>query len=235
MPKVLIIGAQGGLGRALAEVYGKAGFEIASLGREECDLSVPEAVARLAADRDFLEAGYDLCVFTAAISEGGYADVLDGDALRRCMEVNFLSEVTLFTALASAPSGCRRFVFVGSGAADVLLPGLLPYSLSKRALRDYLYVADMEKSFPDCYILMVSPGSMDTGFDRKAKLHGTYALPRGMPARPPQWVAKRIFEAERHGKARLNLAPLPTILGWFQRLAPRLTLPVIRRLSRLAR
>ena len=231
MPKILIIGASGGLGQALVAVYREAEFDVVTLNREDCDLSDPAAVARTATDENFLNVDYDVCVFAAATSDAGYVDALDHDALRRSMEVNFHAQVALFRGLASATPGCRRFVFVLSGAADLLVSGMLAYAQSKRALRDYLYVAEMEKSFAGCRILTVSPGAMDTDLNRKTRIHGEFKLPRGMPPRAPQWVAKRIFQAERAGKKRLNLAPVPTTLGRLQALAPRLTLPLIRWLS----
>jgi short-subunit dehydrogenase len=234
MRHVAIVGARGGLGRALADVYGERGWTVRAVTRDQCDLADPAAVARLATELAGSGRPLDLCVLPAGVSEAGYIDEVPAAAFRRCLEVNFLAPVTLLRALATA-AGCRRFVFVLSGAAESLVPGLAPYALSKRALRDYVEIARLEGSFPACRILTVWPGAMATEFDRRTRVHGTYrVLPNPRP-RSPRYVAERIYRAEEAGRTRLVLSPLPIVVGRLQALAPTLVDGLIRRLPGLGR
>jgi NAD(P)-dependent dehydrogenase (short-subunit alcohol dehydrogenase family) len=226
-PNVLIVGARGGLGRALADVYRERGWTVQAVTRDRCDLADPAAVARLASELAGSERSLELCVVPAGMSEAGYADEVPPAAFRRCLEVNFLAPVTLLSALATTTS-CRRFVFVLSGAADLLIPGLTPYALSKRALRDYIEIARLEGSFPACRILVVRPGAIETDFNRRTRVHGAYRLPQGSRPRSPRDVAEQIYRAERAGRTSLVLSPLPILLGRLQALAPALIGRLIR-------
>ncbi len=229
MPKALIVGATSGLGMALAQIYRERGWVVHSVQRKDashttdspwiCDLSHPSAVSSLASDPSKM-AGFDLGIFSAGTSEAGYVDALNPESFRRCLEVNFLAPIALFNAMARASPPCRRFVFILSGAAEFLVPGLAPYALSKRALRDYLTFRDLESSFPDCRILTVWPGPLATNFDAKTRLHGGYRLPKAAKVRSPEEVARRILEAEASGKNRLDLSPMARRLGQFQAAVP---------------
>lgn len=231
---VLVVGASGGLGSALAEVYAARGWRVRRVDRQAGDLADPAAVRRLADELSRERGSLEVCIFAAGMSEAGYVDELDPDALRRTLEVNFLAPVTLFHALATA-TPCRRFVFILSGAADVALPGLAPYTLAKRALRDYLDVRALERSFPDCRVLEVRPGAIATAFDDRTRVHGRFALPRTARRRSARDVAERIYAAERAGASRLTLSALPGILGRAQSLAPAVFRWLIRRHPRWKR
>jgi NAD(P)-dependent dehydrogenase (short-subunit alcohol dehydrogenase family) len=231
-PRALIVGAAGGLGQALVRRYEEAGFAVRRVTRADADLADPAAVERLAVDPAL--GPFEVCLLAAGTSEAGYLDALDPAAFRRCLEVNFLAPVALVTALARRDA-CRRFVFVLSGAADFLVPGLGPYALSKRCLRDWLALADLERSFPRCRFLPVWPGGMETAFDARTRRHGDYELPRGSAPRAPAEVAARIFAAERAGRTCLDLARLPRLLGWLQAVAPRAMRMIVRAHPRLRR
>lgn len=216
---VLIVGASGGLGAALADVYETQGWRARRIDRTAGDLVDPGAVERLGDELVATSGSLDVTIFAAGMSEAGYVDETDADAIRRALEVNFLAPVTLFRTLATR-TPCRRFVFVLSGAADLLVPGLAPYALAKRALRDYLHVRRLERSFPDCRVLEVRPGAVATGFDDRTRVHGTFLLPRTRRRRSAHDVAARIYAAERAGATRLTLTALPGVLGRLQALAP---------------
>lgn len=101
MSKVLIVAPTSGLGKALAELYKEYGWSVQAVNQDTCGLSDPTAVAKLAADPGLLDSGFELCIFSAGMSEAGYIDELDPHAFRRCLEVNFLAPMTLFYALAT--------------------------------------------------------------------------------------------------------------------------------------
>lgn len=227
MPRALIVGARGGLGQALVEQYRGRGWTVETVDRDACDLADPAAVTKLARDLSASGGGLDLCVMAAGTADAGYLDEVPPEAFRRCLEVNFLAPITILSALATS-AACRRFVLVLSGAADLLVPGLAPYSLSKRPLRDWIDVVRLEGSFRDCWILPVWPGAIETEFTRKIRIHGVYRLPRGTRPRPPREVAERIYRAERAGRTCLVLSPVPRLLGRLQALAPGVVRQLIR-------
>lgn len=219
-PKALIIGGSRGLGEALLNIYKNKGWETHNISRNTCDLSDPLAVEKLAGDMAFINSGFTLGIFSAATADMGYIDETSPQAFRHCMQVNFLSLITLFYALAKADHPCRRFIFIHSGAADFLIPGFSPYAISKRALRDYLYIAKLENSFPGCQILQVWPGGIATEFTQKIRFHGSYKIIKGMRPRTAFEVASRIYEAEQSGKGHLNLSSLFIFLGRMQSFLP---------------
>jgi NAD(P)-dependent dehydrogenase (short-subunit alcohol dehydrogenase family) len=228
---VLVVGARSGLGAALTQLYRERSRTVLTLDRDRCDLGDAGAVARVAGEWTTPLA---LCLFCAGSAEFGYVDSLDASALRRSLEVNFLGPVALFSAWAGRGL-CRRFVFVLSGTADLLLPGLGPYALAKRALRDYLYLLRAEASWPDVHVLEVWPGAMETPFDDKARVHGRFQPPRRRSRRAPEEVARRIVRAEETGRDRLMLSPLPRWLGRVQATAPDLAARLMRAHPRLRR
>jgi short-subunit dehydrogenase len=231
---VLIVGAAGGLGAALADVYEKEGWRVRRVDRAAGDLSDPVAVARLGDDLVATGGSLDVTIFAAGAAEAGYVDETEPGAIRRALEVNFLAPVTLFHTIATR-TRCRRFVFVLSGAADVLIPGLAPYALAKRALRDYLHVRRLERSFLDCHVLEVRPGAIATRFDDKTRVHGTLRLPRTRRRRAARDVAERIYAAQTAGARRLDLSAWPGLVGRMQSLAPSLVSWLIRRHPALKR
>lgn len=230
--RVLVTGSSAGLGAALAAAYRAKGWEVQGLSRRDpvwpCDLADPAQVARLVSDPGKLS-GFDLAVFAAGTSEVGLLEDLPPEAFRRCLEVNFLAPITLFRALAAAPRPCRRFVFVLSGAAEVLAPGLSPYAVGKRALKDYLAFRGLERAYPDVRILCVWPGPMATGFDAATRVHGNWRLRSASSPRSPEEVARRVLEAEEAGRRRLVLSPLACLVGRLQSLAPGLIGALMRR------
>lgn len=216
MPRALIVGG-GGLSEALSRAYLDRGWEVQvvlrSGGAWACDLSRPDEVSALLGDPARVS-GFDLCAVVAGVSHAGHADQIPPGAYRECMEVAFLAPIAFVGALARAERPCRRFILVLSGAADLPVPGLGPYALAKRALRDWIALVRMEGSFLGCRFLEVRPGPMATGFDAKTRLHGGFRLPRSGSPRSPDEVARRIVEAEERGQSSLTLSPLARVLGW---------------------
>jgi short-subunit dehydrogenase len=220
MCKATIFGAGGGLGKALTRLYESKHWVVHSVIRSDCDLGDQKALD------DFLKhlvvSGQipDLCIFSAGTSEVGYADEVDPEAYRHTLNVNFHAPVRILMTLAKSNPACKRFVFILSGAADLLVPGMSPYALSKRAFRDYLSCLKLERSFPDVSILAVWPGAIATEFNAKTKTHGSFRLPSGNQAKDPEEVAQRIFDALEEGRRALVLSKRVRLAGYLQALAP---------------
>ena len=190
----VVLGASGGLGSAVADVFEKNGWIVTRVTRAECDLASPEAVKRWLAGVG--EQTIDLCICCAGISEVGRLDHLPVEAFRHCFEVNFFAPLAILLGLSRrSPQPCKSFVVVHSGTAHLLLPELAPYSLSKRALRDILYVRRLEGSLAEVAVLEVWPGPMATPFNDKTVKHADVHLPAPQRPRPPDVVARAIYRA----------------------------------------
>jgi 3-oxoacyl-[acyl-carrier protein] reductase len=87
---IVITGGEGGLGRAVAEVFRNAGWEVRAPGRQELDVTDPEAVAtyfaRLETDLLVCAAGVTRDAPLAKLSESAWDETLavNLDAAARC-------------------------------------------------------------------------------------------------------------------------------------------------------
>jgi NAD(P)-dependent dehydrogenase (short-subunit alcohol dehydrogenase family) len=216
--EAVIFGAGSGLGKALADVYRERGHPVLALTRQDLDLRDAAAVGR------WLEAArasgrrFSRCIVSAGALQAGLLSDLPAEAFAESIRLHALSPIEIMLGLSRAGL-CRRFVFILSGAGDFLMPGLSPYALGKRALKDFLYMAEMERSLPGVEILRVSPGGVATPFNKKARIYGGYRLPgAGRRGRDPMELARRIYDADLRGEKALVLSRLPGFLGKLQSL-----------------
>ena len=218
MKSVLIFGSEGALGSALCQVYEKTGWQVNRCNRSNCDLSQPSSIQSFLATLKGEK--IDLCIFTSAVSEVGYVDQVSDQAFRNCIEVNFFSQIQILYTLARQTHPCLRFVFILSGTAEFLIPGLAPYSLSKRLIRDFIEILRCEKSFKNYYFLEVWPGSIQSHFNQKTKIHSQFTLPNPEKAKTPESIALLIYQAEQKNLKTLRLSKLPWLLGKLQATFP---------------
>jgi NAD(P)-dependent dehydrogenase (short-subunit alcohol dehydrogenase family) len=229
--KILIFGGSRGLGRAIGEAYSLAGWEVIALGHRDCDFTDPVAVRGwVAANRPRLS-GLKRCVFSAGKFYGGFADELNPDRMVQSYWIHFFAPMILMRELALDPAvRCPKFIFVLTGIANILIPGLSPYSLSKRALRDWLTYVRLDRAFQGVEILEVWPGRMDTDFNKDAEFEGSFH-PAGQDkgGRDPAGIASRVLRADRAGKRKINLSPMADLMGILQVFWPGFTKLFVRR------
>ncbi len=236
--EVVVFGAGSGLGKALAELYRGRGHRVLALTRQDLDLSDAGAVERWLCRARESGRRFSRCLIAAGSCQAGLLRDLPAEAFAESLRLHALSPIEIVLGLSRAGL-CRRFVVILSGAGDFLMPGLAPYALGKRALRDFLYIAEMERSLENVEFLKVWPGAMATAFNEKARLHGDFKLPgawrrrdavqaedrapsgppgEALARRDPAEVARRIYEADFRGEKALVLSRLPRLLGAFQGL-----------------
>jgi NAD(P)-dependent dehydrogenase (short-subunit alcohol dehydrogenase family) len=214
-PTALIFGSSGGLGKALADRYRQKGYVVLAVSRKECDFSDTHSVKAFL-DRTIQEKRkISVCLFTAGLSHAGWISDLPAEAYVESFHVGFFSPVKITLDLQRSGL-CSRFVFILSGAGDFLMPGLSPYALSKRALRDFLYIAGMEGSLSNVSLIKIWPGPMDTDFNRKTRVYGGFRIPRNRRPRSAEEIARKIFQVEQKGGKRLVVSYLPILLGRLQ-------------------
>jgi NAD(P)-dependent dehydrogenase (short-subunit alcohol dehydrogenase family) len=248
MPTVLITGAAGGIGRALArQWYAREGAELVLLDFE------PEPLAR--AEAELVDAGANVlaieCDVTsrdqvesaidAAVQHFGGLDVVvanagtvhrsrfsetDLEVFRKVMEVNFFG--ALYTAKASLPAlkRSRGSIVVTSSIAGVApLYGRTGYSASKHALHGLFESARTELVEEGVHVMLVCPTFTRSPFEQRAmgpdgKPVGTKRSMTGAIAEP-QDVADAVIDGLRRKKNLLVLSGTGKLAYYLSRIAPR--------------
>lgn len=232
--RILITGASGGLGAALAAHYAAPGRTLALWGRDAArlaaiadgcraagavvrvrSLDLTDTAAMLAALAD--EGEIDLVLLAAGTGETQAAGDLVEDAAQVAATgmINFVATSTLAAALAGgmARRGKGQIVLVGSAAAFHALPFAAAYAGSKAGLARFAEALRIGVRRHGVRVILVSPGFIDTARGR-----------RGAGARPfelqPADAAARIARAAAWGRRHV-VFPWPfVVLRWIDRLLP---------------
>ena len=188
---ILITGASGGIGSALARVYARAGVTLLLWGRDGARLEDTAAACRAKGavcqtesfdlrDADVLiqrlaaadaATPIDIAIFNAGL--GGTAP--DGaaaetpQASRAVAEVNFVAPVTAANAIAEAMARRRRgqIVLIGSIAESFPLPMAPTYAATKAGLRMFAEALGIRLARHGVAVTLVSPGFIDTAMSRQ--------------------------------------------------------------------
>ena len=245
---VLVTGAAGGLGRALALGFSAAGARIVALDRDAAGLDSLRAELE-SAGRDCLALPCDVTDATAcerAIAAGverfGRLDVLVNNAglshrsafahtdlavIRRVMEVNFFGAVNCTRAALPALVAARGLVIaVSSVAGYTPLIARTGYAASKHAMHGFFESLRTEVAPQGVAVMMVCPSFIATRIDRNA-LGGD-----GQPVRHAQVTvgepltaeaaARRIVAAAARRPRLLFIGRTARQAWWLSRIAPAL-------------
>ncbi|GAB2898613.1 SDR family NAD(P)-dependent oxidoreductase [Streptomyces mayteni] len=253
---VLVTGAAGGIGGAVARRLAAEGAALVVSGRR------PEAVEPLAAelgarvvaadlaDREQLEhlarecRDVDILVANAALP--GTGDLLDytPEQIDRALDVNLRAPVMLARLLAPRlrEAGRGHLVFVGSmsGKAATQLSTL--YTGTKFGLRGFSHSLRLDLRASGVGVSLVQPGYVrDAGMFAAAG----EPVPGGAPTVTPEQVAAAVVRAVERDLGEVNVAPLRlrllcALAGQFPSLAerggrPARTQDVVRRIAEAQR
>lgn len=236
--KILITGASGGLGGALARYYAAPGVHLALWGRDPARLSaVAEACRQSGASVDVRSLDISDVAWAAqaivaedlarqidmAFLSSGLGDVrAEGDKVEdpalvgKLGIINFAAPAAMAAALAGRMADRRAgcIVLIGSAAAFHALPFAAAYSGSKAGLARFAEALRLGTREYGVRVTLVSPGFIDTAAGRK--------VPGPKPLMlKPEDVAARIARAAEQGKAHA-IMPWPfAVLRLFDRLLPR--------------
>ncbi len=257
---VLITGGSRGLGLALAETFGRAGARLILTARDEqelerarqllvergaapypqaitllpCDITDPEAVARMAARATTQLGSIDVLINNAGIITVGPAENQPLEAFREAMEVNYFGMVhatlTLLPQMLGRAEGA--IVNIASIGGKVAVPHLLPYSASKFAAVGWSQGLHAELRSKGVRVTTVCPGLMRTGSPGKALYVGNRAdefrwfhLGASLPlvSCSADHAARRILRAVESGEGELAITPQAAIAARLAQLAPAVT------------
>ncbi|WP_169474877.1 MULTISPECIES: SDR family NAD(P)-dependent oxidoreductase [unclassified Novosphingobium] len=235
---VLVVGASGGLGSAIARRYASPGTYLSLWGR---DLKCLETVASLCAakgavtqvrSRDLMDIPaavaaivaedaampFDIVVFASGRGDIRAADdsVEQPALVAELALVNFAAPAALAAAVARAMAarGRGQIVLIGSAAGFHSLPFATAYSGTKAGLARFADALRLAMRSHGVGVTLVSPGFIDTAAGRQ--------VPGPKPMlMAPDAVADRIARAVNRRQAHLVL-PWPFVaLRWFDRILPR--------------
>lgn len=240
---VLLTGASGGLGQAIARTIAPLGVDLIVSGRRTevleplatelggrampCDLAVRDEVSRLAEQAGAV----DILIANAALPGGGLLGELTQDEIDRMLEVNLRAPIALARALTPGmvDRGRGHVVLMSSLQGKAATPVASIYCATKFGLRGFALGLREDLRRHGVGVSVVLPGFIrDAGLfaDSGAK------LPPGIGTRSPQDVADAVVSAIERDRAEIDVAPLGLRLGSaIASIAPALSAAVSRRLG----
>lgn len=241
--RVLLTGATGGIGQAIARALRRHGADLLLTGRRlevlgplatELDA---RAIAVDLADSGELqrlidEAGaVDIMIANAALPASGLLDSYSVEQIDRSLDVNLRAPIVLAHALLPAmiERGRGHLLFIGSLQSKAPTPGAALYNASKFALRGFATALRGDLRTTGVGVSIVYPG-----FIRDAGLFAETGvkLPPGVGTRSPDDVAKAVLRAIERNRGEIDVAPLSLSLGTIiAGLAPELSGRVQRRMG----
>jgi uncharacterized protein len=246
--EVLVTGATGGLGHAIARALARRGADLVLTGRRAdvleplaaatgartlaCDLGDPAAVDRLLG-----EAGdADILIANAALPASGLITSFSVEEIDRALMVNLRTPMILGRLLgeAMADRGEGHLVFVCSLSGKVASVGSSVYSATKFGLRGFALGLREDLAPSGVGVSCVFPGFVrDAGMFADADVAD--ALPGYVGTSTAADVVRGVVHAIEADRAEVVIAPLPVRAGVLAAtVAPGLAARVQRRLGSAA-
>jgi len=238
---VLLTGATGGLGRAIAEALAGRGAELSLSGRKREALEqlaaelpgdghrvLPADLGELgAAEKLAAEAGaVDVLVANAGLPGSGRLQELTPELLARTLRVNL--EAPMLLAQALEPSMVERgqghMVFISSLSGKSATPLSSIYNATKFGLRGFALGLRADLDRLGVGVSLVSPGTI-----REAGMYadsGAKPIP-GLGTGSPQQVADAVVKSIEQNKVEIAVAPVrQRILAHFALSTPGISVKV---------
>jgi len=241
--KVLLTGATGGIGHAIARALRQRGAELVLTGRRT-DVLEPLAAelgARALAvdlsqaaevDRLVAEAGeVDILVANAALPAAGRLETFTMEEIDRALDVNLRAPIILAHALAPAmvQRHSGHLVFMSSLSGKAATAGSSLYNATKYGLRGFASGLRSDLAPRGVGVSAVFPGFIrDAGMFAESGVK----LPPGVGTRSPEDVARATLAAIERNRGEVDVAPL-TLRGGaiFGGIAPELAAKMARRMG----
>jgi short-subunit dehydrogenase len=221
---VLLTGATGGIGHAIARAFAARGANLVLTGRRTelleplaaelgarviaADLAKREDVDRLAGEVGEL----DVAVFNAALPASGPVLEYTQEHIDRALDVNLRAPIALTRVIAPAmvARGRGHLVYISSLAGKAAAPGSALYSATKFGLRGFALCLREDLRGAGVGVSVVLPGFIrDAGMFAESGAE----LPRGVGTRSPEQVAAAVIRGIESNRAELDVAPPGLRLG----------------------
>ena len=222
--RVLVTGATGGIGQAIARAFADRGATLMLSGRrtdllhalaDELHAEAVTADLALMSDIERLVAAagdVDVVVANAALPASGLLTEFSQDQIDTMLEVNLRAPIALARAFAPAMSSRRRghLVFISSLSAKAASPASSIYSATKFGLRGFALGLREDLRADNVGVSLVLPGFIsDAGMFAQSGAK----LPPGVGTRTPEQVAAAVLRAVERDRAELTVAPFSMRIG----------------------
>lgn len=234
--RVLLTGAAGGIGRALAAELLKQGAQVLMVDRDEAslrvasqqlafgelghevrvvDLTQPPERSRLCQLAGAWRGGVNVLINNAGVNPFGLFDDLTSAQIERTLAVNVLAPMQLthefLPHLRAQP--CASILNIGSVFGAIGYPGYVAYSASKFAIRGFTEALRRELGSGGPKVLYLAPRATRTPINSSTVEQMNKQL--GVAMDPPQTVARAAI--------RLLASDRPSaVVGWPEKLFVRL-------------
>ena len=244
--RVLLTGASGGIGNAIARALHGRGASLVITGRRTDALETlkqelggdrVEIIQADLADRQATDAlpgragTVDVLVANAALPASGRLDSFTPEQLDRAIEVNLRAPMTLTAALVPGmlERGRGHLVFVSSLSGKIAASGSSVYSATKFGLRGFGMSLHDELHGTGVGVTTVFPGFIrDAGMFAEAEVE----LPKGVGTKTPDEVAAGVLSGIDRNRAEVDVAPIALRAGgWISGAAPAALAAMNRRMG----
>ncbi|MDD2923871.1 SDR family oxidoreductase [Rhodoferax sp.] len=253
--RILLTGASGGLGQALARQLTQAGASVLLAGRDAAKLealqtelgsSASHVIADLnsaAGITHTVQAAVafkaNVLINNAGISAFGLFDEQHWSVIEQLVTTNLLTPMRLTHALLAHLKGQPEaaIINVGSTFGSIPFAGFAAYSSAKAGLRGFSQSLRRELSDSNVAVIHVAPRAIDTALNTPAVNALNLALKNHSDS--PNAVARRIITALQHGRGDHHIGFPERLFAWLNGFAPSLVdsglaakLPIIKQHAR---
>lgn len=241
---VMITGAAGGLGRALAVECGRRGYHLfltdvndrgllciqrglerqfgITVTTKACDLTSAESVDEMLAIMDRHHIGFDMLLNIAGLDfEGGFMR-REREKVVKIITLNDAATLRITHAILERRREGKRFtvVFVSSLASMFPMPLKATYAASKRFLLDFATSLRQELKDQNVGVLALCPGGLVTTPEamRGIAAQGIWG---DMTTNPLEVVARKTLDRALAGKGVYVPGGVNQVLSLFGRILPR--------------
>ena len=243
--RILLTGASGGLGQALAKTLAREGASLLLVGRDQkklaalaidlagggergatriatlaVDLNQPADVTRLADEAGRFQV--DVLINNAGINAFGLFEQQDWARVVDVLETNLAAPMRLTHALLPLLRSHERaaIVNIGSTFGSLPFPGFAAYSAAKAGMKGFSQALRRELADSRVTVVYVAPRAIDTPLNTPAVIALNEEL--GSQSDSPDVAARQIAAALAAGRGESYLGFPERLFAWLNGCAPTL-------------
>lgn len=203
MKRVFITGGSRGIGKAIADIFNKNGYEVVYPSRAELDLNDPESINKYLEEHKAER--YDVIINNAGCNDIHEIENITDDELYMMMNVNLIAPIKLLRAMVVPMKEQKygRIINIGSIWASVSKAGRCVYSATKNGIHGVTNTLAVELAPYNILVNTICPGFTLTELTRKNNTPEQIEeisrdIPLGRMAQPNEIAEIVYFLASEH-------------------------------------